>query len=157
MHGLLSLYLVGGFVLAGIVVLSFILWFQLRERPGWDTGLFLAASAAMAILVAMTLLLGPMAVMMSLSLVPGLLVYLWFGALRSSRRRRAAILRWGARNGYVITSVERTTVLDGTTGRLQPEYRIVVRRQKDGAIRIGRVLFAYPSRSGQGFDVVWES
>jgi len=157
MPALLSLIFTGSFGLAAVVVLSFVLWFQLRESPGWDTGLFAAASVAMGILVAVTLLLGPMAVVMIFSVGPSLPVYLWFAALRRSRRRRAAILRWGARNGYRITSVEATTVLDGSTGRLRPEYRIVARRTSDGVVRIGRACFVTPSRSGQGFDVVWES
>src|SRR6185436_6984790 len=153
MQDLLRLIFYGSFALAGIILLSFILWFQLRDQRPWGTLCFAAASTAMGLLAAGVFLLGPMAFALIFSALPGLIIYLWFAALWTARRQRSAILRWGARQGYHITSLERTYVLDPTGRRLHPEYRIVARRVGDGQIRVGRVLVG----TSRGFDVVWDA
>ena len=149
--------LYGSMLLGAVVVASFILWFPFRDRPAWDKALFGLASVGMAILIGMrTLLPSGVRDIVSFALVPSLVVYLWFGGLWGTRRERAAIYHWGVRNGYHITSLDRTYDLAPAGRRLTAEYRIVARRVSDGQIRIGRVLTGRQSTSGQGFDVLWQ-
>jgi len=155
MSELLSLLFYGSFALVGVIVVSFLLWFRLRNQPRWDSGLFVAASAAMAVLAAGMFLLGGAGLILAIPVVPSLGIYLWFSALRRSRRQHAAILRWAAREGYVVTSLEQTTVMTSMQ-RLASEYRIVARRRSDGRIRSGRVL-TDRSISNRGFEVVWDA
>jgi hypothetical protein len=146
----MTLIFYGSFGLGVVIALSFVAWFQLRDRPAWDTALFASASVAMALLSACAFVLGDRAIILVFSALPSLTLYLWFYTLRHSRRLRAAILRWGAKHGYRITSLELISVHRGNR-----MYRIVARRVSDREILIGRVLTGEQSLSSLGFDVLW--
>ena len=145
-------------VLGSIILASFILWFQFRDRPGWDTLLFGLASVSMGVIVGIRYLPRNFEQkILSYAMIPWLLIYLWFGGLWLTRRERAAIYQWGIQNGYHITGLDRTYELGPGGSRLVAGYRIVARRISDGQIRIGHLRTGSRSTSGQGFDVLWQS
>jgi hypothetical protein len=145
MNELLRALLYGSFALAGVVAASFLLWLRLRNRPAWDMGLFAAATGAMLILCGLGVMSGPLAVIFTFSTGPALILYVWFASLWRLRRTHAGILRWAARQGYVVTTLE----------RLAKGYRIVARRRSDGQIRSGRVMID-GGGAGNGIDVIWD-
>jgi hypothetical protein len=140
-----------------VILVTFILWFQLRDRPKWDLGLFVVASIAFGFFLLLhTLLQTWNWPGMGFGIVPVFGLYGWFFVLWRTRQERASIYRWGQRHGFHITSLDRIEVYRPGSRYAQSEYRIVARGVSDGRIRVGRVIPGVPGRSQEGFEVLWE-
>jgi len=85
--------------------------------------------------------------------LPGLIVYLWFMELWTSRRQQARLRQWGNAHGYKIISLERRWEANSRSGsiRSRADYRITARRRSDGQFLIG---WAYPTLLS--FEVLWD-
>jgi hypothetical protein len=136
-----------------LIVASFISWFWLRETPRGDLACMIVASCAAALLFASVAGLGPLGCIGGLFGVPGLIVYLWFLGLRTSRRQQIRIRQWGRKHGYKVISVERQYTPNPQSGSLRSraEIRVTARRLSDGQFLVG-----WAFDTGAGFDVVWD-
>jgi hypothetical protein len=136
-----------------LLINCFVGWFWLRETRGGDLTCVIVATLSAAFLFLSIRTMAPMGCFGGICGFPGLIAYLWFIALWTSRRQQARLRQWGKAHGYKVISVERRWEATRRTGSLRSraDYRITVRRRSDGQFLVG---WAFPT--GFTFDVLWD-
>jgi hypothetical protein len=148
---LVQLFYLQGACLA-LLIACFISWFWLRETRAGDLVCVIVATVSAGLLYLSYRAMGSMGCLGRIFGFPGLIVYLWFIALWTSRRQQARLRQWGKAHGYKVISLERRW--DATRRgsiRSRAEYRITARRRSDGQFLVG---WAFPTLLG--FDVLWD-
>jgi hypothetical protein len=136
-----------------LLIATFIGWFWLRETPAGDLTCAIVATCTAAIFFATLQVLRPFGCVGGILGIPGMIVYLWFLALWTSRRQQSRIRQWGRRHGYKVITVEPQWGATDRFGSIRDraKIRITVRRRSDGQFLVGWV---FPV--GFDFDVLWD-
>lgn len=135
-----------------LLIVSFVSWFRLRDTPQGDLVCFGAATACLVLLIVSTMALGPLGCAGAVCALPGLIVYLWFGALRRHRRQQSRIRQWCRQQGYRIATVEAQPFPQRAGSiRDRAQHRVTVRRIADGQFLVGWIV-----DSAAGFEVIWD-